>query len=156
MLIRKIATRVAQTIAERRAAVRKKVQVPVVITFEPDRNGAKQTQASDDAVITGVTRDISTCGIGVVVGAIRLSEKYLVGQERVLRVEIQVPGRPIVMKVVGRRYEEIGIHMSTERFLVGAEIVDMSESDRRAYERFVDNAEKYVKKMLVETALQVE
>lgn len=156
MLIRKIATRVAQTIAERRAAVRKKVQVPVVITFEPDRNGAKQTQSSDEAVITGVTRDVSTCGIGVVVGAIRLSEKYLVGQERVLRVEMQVPGRPIVMKAVGRRYEEIGIHMSTERFLVGAEIVDMEESDRRAYERFVENAEKYAKKMRADAVLQVE
>lgn len=156
MLIRKIATRVAQTIAERRAAVRKKVQVPVIISFEPDKNGAKQTLASADAVITGVTRDLSTCGIGVVVGAIRISEKYLVGQDRILRVEIQVPGRPIVMRVVGRRYEEIGIHMSTERFLVGAEIVDMEESDRRAYERFVEGAEKYAKKMRADAVLQVE
>lgn len=156
MLIRKIATRVAQTIAERRAAVRKKVQVPVIITFEPDKNGAKQTLASADAVITGVTRDISSCGIGVVVGSIRHSEKYLVGQERVLRVEMQVPGRAIVMKVIGRRYEEIGIHMSTERFLVGAEIIDMEESDRRAYERFVENAEKYAKKMRADAVLQVE
>jgi c-di-GMP-binding flagellar brake protein YcgR len=156
MLIRKIATRVAQTIAERRAAVRKKIQVPVTMWFVPEANGVKQTPTATEPAISGVTRDISSCGIGVVVASIRIAEKYLVGQDRVIRVEIQIPGRTIEMKVVGRRYEEIGMHLSSERFLVGAEIVDMKEGDRRAYERFIENAHKYKKTISTELGLEMD
>jgi len=156
MLIRRIATRVTQTLAVRRAAVRKKIQVPVIVSVEPDRNGAKQEADSTGPTLSGVTRDISACGIGFVASAIRINEKYLVGQERILRVEMQIPGRPIRMKVVGRRYEEVGIHMSTERFMIGAEIVEMTEGDRRAYERFIQNAEKYAKKMGADEAFELD
>jgi hypothetical protein len=39
--------------------------------------------------------------------------------------------------MIGRRYEKVGIHLSTERFLIGAEITDMSKSDRERYEYFL-------------------
>ncbi|MFN6962713.1 MAG: PilZ domain-containing protein [Pyrinomonadaceae bacterium] len=146
MLLRKLASIVTQTIAERRAAPRKKVQLPVRITFEPRASGPKQEAARTDLSIDGVTRDVSVCGIGAVVSSIRVKENYLVGQDRVLRLELAIlPARTITMKVVGRRYEEIGFHTSTERFLVGLEIVEMSDDDRAAYEHFVANVERLAK-----------
>jgi len=144
-MIRKIATIVTRTIAERRAAPRKSIRVPVKIMFEPPQNGPKQESAWANLSITGVTRDISSCGIGVIVSSIRVKENYLVGQDRLLRVELQLPERTITMKVIGRRYEEIGIHMSTERFLVGAEIVEMSDDDQAAYDHLISNSKKYAK-----------
>ena len=52
-----------------------------------------------------------------------------------------------IMKVVGRRYEEIGQHLSVKRFVVGAEIVEMTPTDRVAYEYFLKNARKLGKQM---------
>jgi hypothetical protein len=41
------------------------------------------------------------------------------------------------MQVIGRRYEREGIHDSVERYLVGAEIVNISEHDREVYDNFL-------------------
>jgi hypothetical protein len=41
------------------------------------------------------------------------------------------------MQVIGRRYEREAIHESVERYMVGAEIVHMSEADRDAYNHFL-------------------
>ena len=41
------------------------------------------------------------------------------------------------MDVIGRRYEREGIHVSDERYLVGAEIVEMSKPDRDIYNQFL-------------------
>jgi hypothetical protein len=51
------------------------------------------------------------------------------------------------MKVVGRRYEEVGEHLSVKRFVVGAEIVEMSPTDRAAYDYFLKNAKKLSRPM---------
>jgi hypothetical protein len=86
--------------------------------------------------------DISATGIGFIVPAIRIKEKYLVGQERVLNVELDLSGRKIRMQVRGVRYERVGIHLSAERFVVGAEIVNMNDEDQAAYDHLL----KYGKK----------
>jgi hypothetical protein len=87
--------------------------------------------------ISGEAADVSKTGIAFIVGAIRVKEFYLVGQDRKLNVELDLPGRKVKMKVIGRRYEKVGIHVSAERYLIGAEIVEMEESHRQAYERFL-------------------
>jgi hypothetical protein len=83
--------------------------------------------------MTGETYDMSGSGIAFVVSSIRVMENYLVGQERVLLAELDLPGGKVKMKVLGRRYEQVGVHLSTEKYLVGAEIVHISE----AYEHFL-------------------
>ena len=55
--------------------------------------------------------------------------------------------RTIVMKGIGRRYEEVGEHLSVKRFAVGIEIVDMTATDRAAYEYFIKNHRKLRKGM---------
>ena len=87
--------------------------------------------------MTGETHDLSHSGIAFVVSSIRVMENYLVGQDRVLIAELDLPGGKIVMKVIGRRYEQIGVHLSTEKYLVGAEIIEISEQDREAYDHFL-------------------
>jgi hypothetical protein len=44
--------------------------------------------------------------------------------------------------VCGRRYEEVGLHHSTERYMIGAEIVEMSDQDRKNYEYLLKNYKK--------------
>ena len=136
-MLRELVSRISSTIAERRASVRKKVSVPVKVCFSPERAGLRSS--CDDLFLSGETIDVSETGIGFVVSSIRIKEKYLVGQERVLSVELDLGGAKVRMQARGCRYEKVGIHISTEKYLVGAVIVSVDEADKGVYEQFLAN-----------------
>jgi hypothetical protein len=121
---------------------RKKYEVPIKIWFEPDKNTGKLTMTSENLVILGETKDMSRSGIGFIVAAIRIRENYLVGAERTLNAELDLPGGKVQMQLVGSRYEQVGEHISTARYLVGAKITQMSKEDREAYEYFLRHGDK--------------
>jgi hypothetical protein len=146
-MLREIATRFTRVMAERRSAPRKKVSVAVRVRLAPSNLSVGHIKASEKLALSGATRDISTCGVGLILPSIRINEHYLVGQDHQVIVEIDIHDRTVIMKAVGRRYEEIGVHLSVKRFLVGLEIVEMSPTDRVAYEYFLNNARKLTKKM---------
>jgi c-di-GMP-binding flagellar brake protein YcgR len=146
-MLREIATRFTRVIAERRAAPRKKVSVAIRVRLAPSTNNIGHTKASEKLSLSGSTYDISTCGAGLILPSIRVNQDYLVGQDRLLIVEMDIHDRTIVMKAIGRRYEEVGEHLSVRRFIVGVEIVDMTETDRDAYEYFIKNARKLRKQV---------
>ncbi len=144
-MLRELASRFSLTLIERRASVRKKFQVPVKVCFAPEKNPMNLTVSCDESFLSGETVDLSESGIAFVVSSIRIKEKYLVGQERVLNVELDLAGKKVRMQVLGKRYERVGIHASTERYLVGAAIHEMSADDRQKYEYFVRNGKKLLK-----------
>lgn len=146
-MLREIATRFTRVIAERRAAPRKKVSVAVRVRFAPSLGSVGHTKNSEKYHLSGATYDISACGVGLILPAIRIDQNYLVGEDRLLIVEMDIHDRTIIMKVIGRRYEEIGVHLSVKRFLVGAEIAEMSPTDRAAYDYFLKNARKLSKQL---------
>ncbi|HSU26163.1 MAG TPA: hypothetical protein VLI65_09285, partial [Pyrinomonadaceae bacterium] len=90
----------------------------------------------------GETVDMSDSGIGFLVSSIRINEKYLVGQNRPLNVELELAGKKVRMRVMGVRYERVGVHLSTEHYLIGAAIEEMAQKDRAAYEHFLNNGKK--------------
>jgi len=146
-MLREIATRFTRVMAERRSAPRKKVSVAVRVRLAPSNTSVGHLRASEKLTLSGSTTDISTCGVGLLLPSIRINEHYLVGQDHQLIVEMDIHDRTIMMKVVGRRYEEVGIHLSVKRFVVGAEIVDMSPTDRAAFEYFLKNHKRLRKQM---------
>lgn len=142
-MIRELVSRINTVFVERRASPRKKFSISVKVWFAPEHNTANLSLTQENVFLAGETRDVSPAGIGFVVASIRIKEKYLVGQDRILNVELDLPRRKVRMQVVGRRYERVGIHVSTEKYLVGAEIVNMIDSDREVYEDFLKNGKKY-------------
>jgi hypothetical protein len=146
-MLREIATRFSRVIAERRAAPRKKVSVAVRVRFAPVCGSVGHLRNSEKFHLSGSTYDISSCGVGLILPAIRIDQNYLVGEGRLLIVEVDIHDRTVIMKVIGRRYEEIGVHLSVKKFLVGAEIVEMAPTDKAAYEYFLKNARKLGKKL---------
>lgn len=124
---------------------RRRHKAPIKIWFDPDTNTERAKDAARSACIFGETVDISRTGIGFLVPAIRVKEKYLVGHERDLNVEIDLPTGKIFMRAMGRRYEKVGVHISTERFLVGAQILDLSGPDKENYELFLQNGNRPVR-----------
>jgi hypothetical protein len=88
----------------------------------------------------GETKDLSRTGVAFLMSSIRLKEKYLVGQDRILNAELDLPSGKVRMQLLGKRYERVGKHISIEKFLIGAQIVKMTTDNREAYEQFLKYA----------------
>ena len=144
-MLRELAAKFSVSWIERRASLRKQFQVPVKVCFAPEKNPHNLTASCEDLFLSGETVDLSESGIAFVVSSIRIKEKYLVGQERILNIDMDLAGKKIRMRVIGKRYERVGIHASTERYLIGAAITDMSPDDRQKYEYFLRNGKKLLK-----------
>jgi len=80
---------------------------------------------------------LSNSGVAFIVSSIRIKENYLVGEGRVLNAELDLPSGKVSMKIVGQRYEQVGEHISTARYLVGASIREMTDENREAYDAFL-------------------
>jgi len=144
-MLRELVSKFSVSWIERRASLRKKFQVPVKVCFAPEHNPHNITTSCEELFLAGETVDLSESGVAFVVASIRIKEKYLVGQERILHVELELAGKKVQMRVLGKRYERVGIHASTERYLVGAAITEMSPGDRQNYEYFLKNGKKLLK-----------
>jgi c-di-GMP-binding flagellar brake protein YcgR len=144
-MLRELASRFSISLIQRRSSVRKPFQAPVKVCFAPEKNPLNITASCEEVFLSGETVDLSETGIGFIVASIRIKEKYLVGQERILKVEIDIGGKKIHMRMLGKRYERVGIHDSTERYLVGAEITEMSPEDRQRYEYVLKNGKKLLR-----------
>ena len=141
-MIRSLVNKITGLIAERSHSPRKKCELPVRVWFDPMKLAGFQVTSADGIYMSGETVDVSKTGIAFMVPQIRIKENYLVGHERVLNVEVDLPGGKVRMRVIGRRYEREGIHLSDERYLVGAEIVEMSKQDRETYNQFLRHGAK--------------
>lgn len=138
MFLRKLISKFNKSITERSIAQRYKYQVPVAVSFEPVRKTSRLDVPVQKCLIRGETRDLSKTGIAFIVSAIRLGENYLVGDGRILDVELKLPNGKVEMRIVGQRYEPIeDKENSAVKYLIGAKIVQMSEANREAYEEFL-------------------
>jgi hypothetical protein len=135
--IRKLLNKVAASISERLSSKRIKFSAPIKITIYPEiSTGSLRPIKFSSLSISGETYDLSKSGIAFIVSSIRLKEYYLVGEGRRLHAEIDLTNGKIKMELIGVRYEQIDIHDSASKYLVGARIVNMSREDREAYEEF--------------------
>src|SRR5436190_6276335 len=138
-MIRELITRFNRSLSERMVSSRRRHTAPIKVWFEPDATTGPLRADAIPACIMGETADISRTGIGFIVPSIRIKEKYLVGQQRNLNIEIDLPTGKVFLQAVGCRYEKVGIHISAERFFVGAQITDLSGTDRENYEAFLQD-----------------
>lgn len=135
-MIRKLIAKLNSSMAERVGSVRHRQAVPIKLSFEPS-SATGRLDAAKNYYITGETADLSSSGIAFIVSSIRVRENYLVGEGRVLTAELDLPNGKVSMKIVGKRYEQVGEHISTARYLVGASINFMTPEHREAYNEFL-------------------
>ncbi len=136
-MIRELISKFNRSLSERMVSSRRHHRAPVKIWFDSDINSEPAREAARAACVLGETVDISRSGIAFLVPSIRVKEKYLVGHERKLNVEIDLPAGKVFMRVIGRRYEKVGEHISVERFMVGAQILELTGANKETYERFL-------------------
>jgi hypothetical protein len=85
----------------------------------------------------GHTIDLSANGMALIVPAITLDEHHLVGENRSLRVQLEMPSGPVEMQVSPVRYERLEEHKGETGYLMAVKIVKMSEEDRSRYSSYV-------------------
>ncbi len=141
-MIRKLLAEFNKSISKRVVASRHKYEVPIKLSFEPDKNTGRLQKSLENLFVTGETKDLSQTGIAFIVSSIRLKENYLVGEGRALHAEIDLPNGKITMQIVGQRYEQVGKHISTASYLVGAKILQMTAEDRELYQDFLRHGRK--------------
>ncbi|MEQ1922381.1 MAG: PilZ domain-containing protein [Pyrinomonadaceae bacterium] len=136
-MIRSLISKFSRSLTERMVSSRRGHQAPIKIWFDPDIKTERALEAARAACVLGHTVDISRTGIAFLVPSIRVKEKYLVGHERMLNVEIDLPAGKINMRVMGKRYEMVGEHSTTERFHVGAHIVEVASESKENFDTFL-------------------
>lgn len=141
-MIRELINRFNRSLSERLVANRRKHAAPMRVWFEPEINTPHNQAIAKNMAMPGETVDMSRSGIAFVVSSIRDNEKYLVGQERKLNVEIDLPTGRVEMQVIGKRYEKVGIHLSDEKFLIGANIIRLDADSNPVYDLFLRKGSK--------------
>jgi hypothetical protein len=138
-MLRDLINRFSRSVSGKMAPLRRNHTAPVKVWFDPDVKTERALELARSACILGETEDISRTGIGILMQSIRLKEKYLAGQERILNLDIDLPNGKVHVRGIGRRYAKVGHEVSVERFLVGVEIVEFGEGSQEIYEAFLRN-----------------
>ena len=81
----------------------------------------------------GHTLDLSATGLSLIVPAITLGEHHLVGENRYLNLKLELPAGLIELKVKPVRYESLEEDETESGYLIGVQIVGMSDEDRAKY-----------------------
>jgi hypothetical protein len=137
-IIRKIFSRLSRSMVENVTARRHKFHVPIKITINPNTGATgKLTVRREPLSISGETEDLSKTGLAFIVSSIRLREYYLVGEDRPLEAELDLPNGRIKMEILGVRYEQVGIHDSAVSFLIGAKILSITPLEKEVYEEYL-------------------
>lgn len=117
---------------------RRDLNVSINVSFEPESNTGRLTIKREILSIRGETKDLSVSGIAFMVDSIRLREHYLVGENRILDAELDLPNGKIKMKLIGQRYEQVGgKHLSVNKYLIGATIKSMTPMDKEIYDEYL-------------------
>ncbi len=136
-MIRELISKFNRSMSERMVSLRRHQKAPIKIWFDPDTKTERALEAARADCVLGNTVDISRTGIAFLVPSIRVKEKYLVGHERMLNVEIELPAGKINLRVLGKRYEMVGEHSTAERFRVGAHIVEVASESKENFNTFL-------------------
>ena len=137
-LPRRIVSQLRRFIGNRRHSRRVRVRLRFTLSLSDprvSRNGSRRLPALD-----GHTLDVSITGLALIVPAIRIGEHYLAGADRKLHVKLELPGGPVEMKVVTVRYENLE---DGSGYLIGARILEISDSDRAVFEKYVLAADSH-------------
>ena len=131
-LPRRIVSHLRRFIGNRRHSKRVRARLSFTLSLTDPRvraNGSRRLPG-----LNGHTLDVSSTGVALVVPAIRIGEHYLAGSERRLYIKLELPSGPVEMKVVAVRYESLE---DESGYLIGARIVEMSDSDRASFKKYV-------------------
>jgi len=131
-LPRRIVSRLRRFVGNRRHSKRVRARLSFTLSLSDPRlstNGHRRLPS-----LNGYTLDVSATGLALVVPAIRIGEHYLAGDDRKLHIKLELPAGAVEMSVRTVRYESLE---DGSGYLIGARILEMSDSDRASFDKYV-------------------
>ena len=126
-LIRTIAGRLRELVGNNRRAPRREARLHVsVVPLDARARATGGVRRASQ--LEGHTRDLSATGLAFVVPAIHVGGRYLTGEDRKLRIALDLPPGPVQFHASPVRYERLD--EDETGYLIGAHIMEMTESDR--------------------------
>jgi hypothetical protein len=132
-LIRSVVSRVRIYINDRRQSPRLRIRLLFSLSISRSARG----NGSQREILKGHTRDISAHGLGLTVSQVHLDGYHLAAEERQLQLTLELPDGPVSMIVVPSRYEMLDESELGCKYLLGAQIREISDADRDRYLSFI-------------------
>jgi len=135
-LMRSIVARLRVYVGNRRRARRYRRSVSFNVSlFDPKLT---REQLEHAPYLEGTTCDLSASGLGLIVPAIRINDRYLTAPDQILHVLLEFPSGQVEMRVVPVRYEQLERERAPQGgYLIGVHIADMSDDDRARFEAYL-------------------
>jgi hypothetical protein len=136
-LIRSVVSRMRVYVKDRRRSPRLRIRLlfSISVCRSPNGNGPHR-----ERVLKGHTRDISMNGLALNVPQVHLDGHHLAASERELQLRLELPGGPISMLVIPKRYERFDEAELGCNYLIGVQISKIDDEDRRRYLSFIAQA----------------
>jgi len=132
-LIRSVVSRVRIYLNDRRQSPRLKIRLLFSLSICRSAKGGSQREQ----ILKGHPRDISAHGLSLTVPQVHLAGYHLAAEERPLRLTLELPDDPLSMIVIPSRYEVLEESQLGCRYLIGAQIKQISDEDRDRYLSFI-------------------
>jgi hypothetical protein len=143
-LIRSIASRLRELVGNRRRAQRYVAQLEagLALSVSNSKTGAKVRDGRMPLTLAGHTRDISATGLALVMPAIRIGGQYIMGENRTLEITLKLPSCTVKVNATPVRYSPLDEEGPNTGYLIGAQIIDMSEADRERFDAYLQTLAK--------------
>ena len=92
--------------------------------------------------LTGYLRDISRTGVSLVVPSIRFGNCSLVSGSYALGATIELPHGSVSMQVAPVRYDRLSAEHGKSRYLIGARIMQIADTDRKRLLQYIEQFKK--------------
>jgi hypothetical protein len=139
-LIRAIASRLRELVGNRRRAPRyvTHLEVGLALSVSVSNTKANARGEGQSLKLAGYTRDISATGLALIVPTIRIGGQYLTGENRTLEILLKLPSGTIKVQATPVRYSPLDEDGADTGYLIGAQIVRMSEEDRARFDTYLE------------------
>lgn len=116
------------------------MRLPISVTLLDSRRVAKRIPSPSD--MTGYLRDISRTGLSLVVPSLRFGNHCLVTGHYPLHVMVELPNGVVDIQVAPVRYDRLPEKQSDREYLIGARIMQMTDSDRKHLMQYLQDTKK--------------
>ena len=131
--LRTIASHLCKLVGNRRRHPRLRVRLAASVVLMGARGEAVTPP------LEGYTRDVSACGLALILPAIRVGQHYLAGEAQTLSVTLRLPASTVRLRATPARYERLDDDGPDNGYLIGLRITDMDERDRAAFDEYLKN-----------------
>src|ERR1700682_900121 len=134
-LARSVVSHLRRFVGDRRQAKRQTARLAFTLSLVGPAirlNGSRP-----NAGLKGHTLDVRLNGLALIVPTMLGGEHHVIGENRELKIELELPQGPVAMQVLPLRYESLEEHQKETGYLIGAKIIEISERDRERFTNYV-------------------